>query len=134
MTSTQKYSESVSGIRSATEKAGDLWKQSAQRLASQAEVAAKLPELDMPQLVERNFQYVQRVVEINWDYARKSAARFTTLTDILREPMGSLAPMIQAHADALADLLSSEADMVEQVARRRADVIDDAKREQSHRR
>ncbi len=130
MTNSDQYVEAASGARSATEKTAELWKQGAQRLTDQATAAAKLPPVDVTEAVERYFQYVQRAVELNREYALKSAAVVAAFSDGVREQIAAVSPILRAHAEAIAELVTKEAELAEQVVRQQSDALERGRQDQ----
>jgi hypothetical protein len=72
-------------------------------------------------------------VDLNRDYVLESVSRITDVSDVVRRPMASLAPLLQAHLEAVAELVSDGAEVVEDVLGQQAQALEQAKQESARR-
>ncbi len=79
---TRHYSEAASQARNAADKTANLWTQGAQGLTG---LVPRLPQIDLIPAVDRYFDLVQRVVNMNRYLAVKWAQAAGTLTGAARD-------------------------------------------------
>jgi hypothetical protein len=84
MTSTtERYRAAASQSAGAAEKIADFWTQGSQRLSDY--MLPGLPQVDLVQVVERYFEFVQQTVDISRDFTLKWAEAAGTLSGAVRE-------------------------------------------------
>lgn len=131
MTITESYIAATGQARSAVDKSLELWKQSAQTLTDQSSgVLAQLPQVDLAHGVERYFDFVQRVVASQREYAITWASAAATFGGAVREQAESVTTIVRDQAETLSGLAAEQVDKVEQVGREQAEKVDEAAKEQ----
>src|SRR5580704_16415565 len=84
MTSTtERYRAAASQSASTVEKVADFWTQGSKKLTDY--MPAGLPQVDLVPMVERYFEFVQRMVDINRDLTIKWAESAGMLSGAVRE-------------------------------------------------
>ena len=73
------YTATAGRVREATEKSVETFKQGVERFTEQANVVARMPEIDLTVPVARYFEYVQKSVDFNRDLATSWAGIVTSL-------------------------------------------------------
>jgi hypothetical protein len=71
--------------RSAVEKAADLWTRGAREFLDQAYLFSQLPQAGLVPAVERYFEFVQRMAELNRDLTVKWVEAGSALSGVVRE-------------------------------------------------
>jgi hypothetical protein len=105
---TRHYTGAASQARNAADKTADLWTQGAGRITG---LMPRLPQIDLIPAVERYFDLVQRMVDINRSLTVKWLQAAGTLTgvardqaesaaDVVREMPASVGHAVQAHDQA----------------------------------
>ena len=89
---TRHYSDAASQARNAADKTADLWTQGAQGLTG---LVPRLPQLDLIPAVERYFDLVQRVVDVNRFLTVKWVEAAGTLTGVVRDQAQSAAGVVR---------------------------------------
>src|SRR5664280_57685 len=84
--------------RDAVEKSVEMWKQSAQMLTEQAGLLSQVPQVDLAPAVERYFEFVQRAVDANRDFALKWATSVNSLSGVVREQAESVGHIVVEQA------------------------------------
>ena len=69
----------------ATEKSAETFKQGVEKFTEQANVVARMPEINLTEPVARYFEYVQKSVDFNRDLATRWAEIVTSLYGTVRE-------------------------------------------------
>lgn len=87
------------------------------------------PELDATTVVERQFAFVQQVVDLNHDYVRKLAEVANTLTGVTREQFQSVGNIVRSQIESVSDAARSGVDTVEETVRSQADQVERAENE-----
>ena len=89
---TRHYSDAAGQARNAADKTADLWTQGAQGLTG---LVPRLPQLDLIPAVERYFDLVQRVVDVNRFLTVKWVEAAGTLTGVARDQAESAADAVR---------------------------------------
>ncbi len=117
MTSTtERYRAAASQSASTVEKIADFWTQGSQKLTDY--VPAGLPQVDLVPIVERYFEFVQRMVDINRELTIKWA-----------ESAGMLSGVVREQAESARDFVHEQAGKAEQAAREQAELAEQAEKE-----
>jgi hypothetical protein len=117
--------------RDAVEKSVEMWKQSAQMLTEQAGLLSQVPQVDLAPAVERYFEFVQRAVDANRDFALKWATSVNSLSGVVREQAESVGHIVVDQAERAAELVTEQAEQAEKAAREQAKQVEKAAREQA---
>ncbi len=136
---TRRYSYAASQARTAADKTADLWTQGAQGLTG---LVPRLPQVDLIPAVERYFDLVQRVVDVNRLLAVKWVEAAGTLTgvardqaesaaDVVREVPAAAGRVVHEQAAKAGHAVREQAEMAEQAGQERARAARKAEREQA---
>jgi uncharacterized protein HemX len=112
---TRQYSAAASHARSAVDKAADFWTEGTRTVTDRL---PGLPQVDLVPAVERYFDLVQRMVDIN----RRVAVRWA-------EAAGSLSGVAREKAEAAGNVVREQAERAEQATREQAGKAEQAERE-----
>ena len=107
----------------------ETFKQGVERFTEQANVVARMPEIDLTVPVARYFEYVQQSVDFNRDLATRWAGIVTSLYGTVREQADKLTDIVQNQASAVADRTVRQAQQAEDVAKKQADAAEEANKE-----
>ena len=120
MTSTtERYRAAASQSASTVEKMADFWTQGSKKLTDY--VPAGLPQVDLVPIVERYFEFVQRMVDINRELTIKWAESAGMLSGVVREQAESVGGLVREQAESARDFAHEQAGKAEQAAREQAD-------------
>ena len=100
---TRQYRAAAGRARNAAEKTADFWTQGARTVT---DLVPGLPRVDLVPAVERYFELVQRMVDINRHLAVRCA-----------EAVGALSGVVREKAEAAGDLTREQAGQAEQAIR-----------------
>ena len=95
MTSTESFTAAAEQARTATERSVELWKRGARTITDQADLVAKVPTIDLTEPVTRYFEYVQRTVDLNREFAVKWAELMTSFTGVVREQAEAVSHIVE---------------------------------------
>jgi hypothetical protein len=128
MTSTtERYRAAASRSASTVEKIADFWTQGSQKLTDH--MPAGLPQVDLVPMVERYFEFVQRMVDINRDLTIKWAESAGMLSGVVREQAESVGGLVREQAGSARDFVHEQAGKAEQAAREQAELAEQAEKE-----
>ena len=128
MTSTtERYRAAASQSASTVEKVADFWTQGSKKLTDY--VPAALPQVDLVPVVERYFEFVQRMVDINRDLTIKWAESAGMLSGAVREQAESVGGLVREQAGSARDFVHEQAGKAERAAREQADLAEQAEKE-----
>jgi len=131
MSAEQQYAEVRTGALGALERSAELWKQGATRVTEQVGVVVEWPMPDLDEATDRYFDYLQRGIDVNRNFAKKWSGAIGTVADLLRTQTSSVGEAIRGHAESITDWISGEADTAQKSIREQADAIATARREQA---
>jgi len=128
MTSTQYVDEAAETAESTINRATDVWKQSTEVLAKQADLWSVPPWIDPVKGVERYFEFVQTAVDVNRELAISWADAVSSVYGVVRDGAQSISRLRADQADQLADKAADTGKkLTEQAARSAKDVSATAK-------
>jgi hypothetical protein len=128
MTSTtERYRAAASQSASTVEKVADFWTQGSKKLTDY--MPAGLPQVDLVPMVERYFEFVQRMVDINRDLTIKWAESAGMLSGVVREQAESVGGLVREQAGSARDFVHEQAGKAEQAAREQAELAEQAEKE-----
>ena len=128
MTSTtERYRAAASQSASTVEKITDFWTQGAQKLTDR--MVPGLPQVDLVPVVERYFEFVQRMVDINRELTIKWAESAGMLSGAVREQAESVGGLVREQAESARDFVHEQAGKAEHAAHEQADQAEQAKQE-----
>ena len=123
---TRQYSAAASRARNAVDKTADFWTEGARTMTDRL---PGLPRVDLVPAVERYFELVQRMVDINHRLAVRWAQAAGTLSGVAREKAGSAGDVVREKAEAAGNVVRGQAEKAEQAAREQAGKAEQAERE-----
>ena len=130
MTSTtERYRAAASQSANTVEKIADFWTQGSQKLTDY--VPAGLPQVDLVPIVERYFEFVQRMVDINRELTIKWAESAGMLSGVVREQAESVSGLVREQAESARDFAHEQAGKAEQAQKELAREARKAEREQA---
>ena len=115
---TRQYSAAASHARNAVDKTAGFWTESARTVTGRL---PGLPQVDLVPAVERYFELVQRMVDINHRLAVRWAEAVGTLSGVAREKAGSAGDVVREKAEAAGNVVREQAEKAEQAAREQAE-------------
>ena len=111
---TRQHSVAASHARTAAEKTADSWTQGARTVT---DLLPGLPRVDLVPAVERYFELVQQMVDINRHLAVRWAEAVGTLSGVVREKAEAAGDLVREKAEAAGDLVREQAEQAEQAER-----------------
>ncbi len=115
---TRHYSDVASQARNAADKTADLWTQGAQGLTG---LIPRLPQFDLIPAVERYFDLVQRMVDINRSLTIKWVQAAGTLTGVARDQAESVADVVREMPASVGHAVHERAAEADQAVREQAE-------------
>jgi hypothetical protein len=125
---TRHYTGAASQARNAADKTADLWTQGAGRITG---LIPRLPQIDLIPAVERYFDLVQRMVDINRSLTVKWVQAAGTLTGVARDQAESAADVVREMPASVGHAVHEQAAKAEQAEQERARQARKAEREQA---
>lgn len=119
--------------RTATERSADIWKQGALGVSEQAAAFSRWPIGDLSQAFERYYEYIQRGVQVNREYAKSWVEVTTTVLDAFRSHTSALGDAARGHGEAVETWIRGEAEVVEKSAQEQAEALEQAERDRARR-
>ena len=123
------YTAAAGQARELTEKSVETFKQGVEKFTEQANVVAKMPEVDLTEPVARYFEYVQQSVDFNRDLAIRWAEIVTSLYGTVRDQADKVTGIVKDQTDKVADQTVQQARKAEDLANEQADAAEEAKKE-----
>ena len=123
---TRQYSAAASHARNAVDKTADVWTEGARTVTGRL---PGLPQVDLVPAVERYFELVQRMVDINRRLAVRWAEAAGTLSGVAREKAGSAGDVVREKAEVAGNVARGQAQRAEQAAHEQAGKVEQAERE-----
>lgn len=121
-TSTEQYTTATTAARQATERGVDAFKKGAKTLTEQTtNAAANLPSVDLTKPVTRYFDYIQKSVDLNREFATRWAELVTSFSGLVREQAETVGHVVQEQTDAVAELTVEQAAKADELAREQAE-------------
>src|SRR4051794_4132596 len=90
-----------------------------------------LPHVDATEAVERQFAFIQQIVELNHQYARQLAEVANTLTGATRQQIQSVSGAVRDQVQGVADTARGNVDQFEQTQREAREQAEQAQRQQA---
>jgi hypothetical protein len=112
----------------------DRWKDGVNTVADQFRsfpTAGSLPRVDVTEAVERQFAFIQQIVDLNHQYARQLAEVANSLVGVTRSQFESVGNVVRDQVGSISAVARNSADTVEQVVRDQADEAEQAERQQA---
>jgi hypothetical protein len=134
MTSATDYAAATRNAQTALTTTLDSWKDGLNTVADQFRAipaVGNLPQVDVVGAVERQFAFVQQIVDLNHRYARQLAEVADTLTGATRSQIESVSTVVRNQVTSVSDLAREGVDTVEQGAREQAEQAEAAERQQA---
>jgi hypothetical protein len=124
------YTAAAGRARELTEKSVETFKQGVEKFTEQANVAVKMPEIDLTEPVARYFEYVQKSVDFNRDLAIRWAELVTSLFGAVREQADKVTGIVKEQTDTVGEKTVQQARRAEDVANEQAAAAEEAKKEE----
>ena len=121
MTSAIDYAATTRNAQTALTTTLDSWKDGVSTVTEQFRAfptIGNLPQVDVTEAVERQFAFIQQIVDLNHQYARQLAEVANTLTGATRSQLESVGSVVRDQVASISDVARSGADTVEQAAPR----------------
>jgi F0F1-type ATP synthase membrane subunit b/b' len=134
MTSATDFAATTRNAQTAFTTTLDSWKDGLTSVADQFRAipsVGTLPQVDVTEAVERQFAFIQQIVDLNHQYARQLAEVANTLTGATRSQIESVGSVVRDQIASASDVARTGADKVEDAAREQADKAEQAEREQA---
>jgi hypothetical protein len=134
LTSAIDYAATTRNAQTALTTTLDRWKDGVSTVTEQFRAfpaIGNLPQVDVTEAVERQFAFVQQIVDLNHQYARQLAEVANTLTGATRSQLESVGSVVRNQVASISDVARSGADTVEQAAQEQADRVEQAERQQA---
>ena len=125
---TRHYTGAASQARKAADKTADLWTQGAGRITG---LIPRLPQIDLIPAVERYFDLVQRMVDINRSLTVKWVRAAGTLTGVARDQAESGADVVREMPASVGHAVHEQAAKAEQAVREQAAKAEQAEQERA---
>ena len=125
---TRHYSDAASQARTAADKTADLWTQGTRGLTG---LAPRLPQIDLTPAVERYFDLVQRMVDVNRHLTVKWVEAAGTLTGTVRDQAESAADVVREVPVSIGHVVHEQAAKAEQTVREQAEKAEQAEQERA---
>jgi hypothetical protein len=108
---TRHYSDAAGQVRNAADKTADLWAQGARGLTG---LVPRRPQIDLIPAVERYFDLVQRMVDVNRHLTVKWVEAADTLTGVVRDQAESAADVAREMPASVGHVVHVQAAKAEQ--------------------
>jgi hypothetical protein len=134
LTSATDYAAATRTAQTALTTTLDRWKDGVSTVTEQFRAfptIGNLPQVDVTEAVERQFAFVQQIVDLNHQYARQLAEVANTLTGATRSQLESVGSVVRNQVASISDVARTGADTVEQAAQEQADQAEQAERQQA---
>jgi hypothetical protein len=133
MTSAIDYTAATRTVQNAFTTTLDKWKDGLNSVTDQfrALPVGTLPQVDATGAVERQFAFIQQIVDLNHRYARQLAEVADTLTGVTRSQIESVGNVVREQVASVSELAHNGADTVEETVREQADQAEAAERQQA---
>src|SRR5580658_4651894 len=123
---TRQYRSAAGHARNAAEKTADFWTQGTRTVT---DLVPGLPQIDLVPAVERYFELVQRMVDINRHLAVRCAEAVGTLSGVVREKAESAGGLVREKAESAGNAVREQAEQAEQAALEQAEQAEQAEQE-----
>jgi hypothetical protein len=134
LTSAIDYAAATRTAQTALTTTLDRWKDGVSTVTEQFRAfptIGNLPQVDVTEAVERQFAFIQQIVDLNHQYARQLAEVANTLTGATRSQLESVGSVVRNQVASISDVARTGADTVEQAAQEQADQAEQAERQQA---
>ena len=101
----------------------DQWKNGVTSVTDQFRsfpTVGNLPQIDVTEAVERQFAFIQRIVDLNHSYARQLAEVANTLTGVTRSQLESVSTVVRDQVASISDVVRTSADTAEEAVAQEA--------------
>jgi F0F1-type ATP synthase membrane subunit b/b' len=134
LTSAIDYASTTRNAQNVLSTTLDSWKDGLTSVTDQFRsfpTVGNLPQIDVTEAVERQFAFIQQVVDLNHRYARQLAEVANTLTGATRQQIESVSTAVRDQVKSVSDVARNGVDTVEQTVREQADQVEQAERQQA---
>jgi hypothetical protein len=132
LTSAIDYAATTRNAQTVLSTTLDSWKDGLNSVTDQFRsfpTVGKLPQIDVTEAVERQFAFIQQVVDLNHRYARQLAEVANTLTGVTRQQIDSVSSVVRDQVKGASEAARNGVDTVEQTVREQADQAEQAERQ-----
>jgi len=134
MTSAETVNAAADQTNGAVQRSAQLWQQGSKSLAEQAEQLWQFPQSDsITDATRKYFEYLQDGLEVNKKVVLKWIGALASITDAVRDQLGTATDFQQGHAQAISTWISSETETFENAAKQQAEQVDKVQRQQAER-
>jgi len=131
MTSTETVNAAANGGRRAVQRSAQMWEQGTRSLTEQAEQLWQLPPSDaVTDATRKFFEYLQDGLEVNKKIALKWIGALTSITEALRDQLGTVTDFQRGHSKAISTWISTETETFENATKQQAEQVDKLRRDQ----
>jgi hypothetical protein len=123
LTSTTEYTNTTRRAEDFLTSTLDSWKNGLSTFTDQVGAFPTLnafPQFDATEAIERQFTFIQQLVDLNHDYARSLAEVANTLTGVTRRQLESVSGAVRDQVQGASDAARSGVDTIERTARDQA--------------
>jgi hypothetical protein len=134
MTSAIDYTAATRNAQTFFTTALDSWKDGLSSVSDQFRgfpAFGTFPNLDVTEVVERQYAFIQQVVDLNHQYALKLAEVATTLNGVTRQQLETVSGAVRDQAQGVSDAARKGVDSLEQTVRDQAEQAEQAERQQA---
>jgi hypothetical protein len=134
MTSATDFSAATRNAKDLFTSTLDSWKDGLNSVTDQFRTLPTVggfPQLDVTDAVERQYAFIQQIIDLNHQYARQLAEVATTLSDVTRQQIESVSGAVRDQLQSVSDVARNGVDSVEKAARERAEQVEQAERRQA---
>ena len=120
MTAATDSTATASNAQAALTTTLDRWKDGVSSVTEQFRslpTIGNLPKVDLAEAVERQFAFIQRLVDLNHSYARQLAEVANTLTGATRSQLESVGNVVRDQVTSVSDVARTAADTAEKAVR-----------------
>jgi hypothetical protein len=132
-TNPDDYAANARRAESVLTTAMDSWKNGLDSVTNQFRAfpsVGNLPHVDATEAVERQFAFIQQIVELNHQYARQLAEVANTLTGATRQQIESVSGAVRDQVQSVAETARGNVDKLEQTQREAREQAEEAERQQ----
>jgi hypothetical protein len=134
MTSAIDYTATTRNAQTLLTTTLDSWKDGLNSVTDQFRsfpTLGDLPHIDVTEAVERQFAFIQQVVDLNHRYARQLAEVANTLSGVSRQQIESVGSVVRDQVKGVSEIARRGVNNVEQTVRDQADQADQAERQKA---
>jgi len=131
-TTSEDFAVNTRRAESTVTSALDSWKNGLNSVTNQFRAfpgVGNLPRIDATEAVDRQFAFIQQIVELNHQYARQLAEVANTLTGATRQQIESVSGAVRDQVQTVSEAARGNVDKLEQTVRDTAEQAEQTQRE-----